>query len=427
MRKQSLLILFMVLCVCLALIFWSRTLTGGAPLPVFVYDAGRLLALVIFILILFQYLLSSRIKWIEKGIGLDGLITLHKTFGLILFLVPLGHPVLLLLSERLQGYSTPMSFLKLLGLVALLLIWVGASSALLYGKTSMKYETWKRVHKVGYAVFPLAFFHSTLMGSTLQKGPMKIFWFILALIYVLILAGNIRRRFVLRRHPFTVTEVSRETNDVWTLRFGGDHRDYAPGQFMMLQLVKNGKVSEPHPFTIASPPTRKGLAVCVKEVGDFTSDIGKTKPSDKAHIDMPYGVFFVPHFDADRLVFIAGGIGITPFMSMLRTIYDRNLEKQVILFWGNKREEDIVFRDELERMVSEMPSLKVIHVLSRQEDWPGENGHIDADILKKHIGEFQGREFFICGPSSMMKSVENALSDLGASKKRIHTERFALR
>ena len=427
MKKQSQLIIFMSLCAGLAVLLWSRTVTSGAPWPVYLHDLSRLLALVIFILIFFQYLLSSRIKWIEKGIGLDRLILRHKTFGLVLFIVPLGHPVLILLSERLQGYSTPLSLLKILGLLALLFIWAGAGAALLYGKTSLKYETWKRIHKVGYAVFPLAFFHSTFMGSTLQRSPMKVFWFILALIYVLILAGNIRRRFALRRHPFTVTEVSRETNDIWTLRFAGDRRDFAPGQFMILQLVRRGKVSETHPFTISSPPTRKGLAVCVKETGDFTSDIGKTKPSDTAYIDMPYGVFFFPHFDTDRLVFIAGGIGITPFLSMLRTLYDRSIEKEVILLWGNKREKDIVFREELERMASEMPSLKIIHVLSRQEDWPGERGHIDADILKKHIGEFPGREFFICGPPSMMKSVENVLSDLGASKKRVHTERFALR
>lgn len=427
MKKQSLLIIFMILCAGLTLLFWSRTVTSGLPRPVYLYDLSRLIALFVFILILFQYLFICKVKWIEKGIGLDRLILRHKTFGLILLIVPWAHPALLLLSERLQGYSTPMSLLKILGLLALLFIWVGAGAALLYGKISLKYETWKRVHKIGYVIFPLAFLHSILLGSTLQKTPIKVFWFILALIYVLISAENIRRRYGLRRHPFTVTKATLETKGIWTIRFEGDHGDYAPGQFMMLQLVRKGRLTEPHPFTIASPPTRKGLAVCVKEAGDFTRDIGKTKPSDTAYIDMPYGVFSFQHFDADRLVFIAGGIGITPFMSMLRTIYDRNLEKEVILVWGNRTEKDIVFRDELERMTSEMPSLKVIHVLSRQKDWPGERGHIGPDILKKYVDEFEGREFFVCGPQLMMKSVRNALFDMGVSKRRMHMERFALR
>jgi len=427
MRKQSLLILFMVLCVCLALIFWSRTLTAEAPLPVYVYDIGRLLALVVFLFILFQYVLISKVKWIEKGLGLNRLLILHKILGLLLIIAAPLHPVLLLLSERLQGYSTPMSLWKFLGLLALLLIWVGAGAALLYGRTPLKYETWKRIHKVGYAVFPLAFFHSTLMGSTLQKSPMRIFWLILGLIYVLILFENIRQRFALRKHPFKVTGVHQETQDTWTLRFEGDYGTYAPGQFMLLQLERNGKTSEPHPFTIVSAPTRTDLAVCIKEVGDFTSDIGKTRPTDTAYIEMPYGVFSFQHMEADRLVFIAGGIGITPFMSMLRTLYDKNLEKEVILLWGNKTEKDIVFRDELDEMASEMHSLKVLHVLSRQDDWPGQRGHIDGGLLTKVVGDFQGREFFICGPPPMMDAVETILIDLGASKKRIHTERFALR
>lgn len=427
MRKQSLLILFMVLCVGLALTFWSRTVTAGAPWPVYLYDIGRLLALVVFLFILFQYVLTSKVKWIEKGLGLDRLLIRHKTFGLFLIIAIPLHPVLLLLSERLQGYSTPMSLWKLLGLLALLLVWVGAGAALLYGRTPLKYETWKRIHKVGYAVFPLAFFHSTLMGSTLQKSPMRVFWFTLALIYVLILFENIRRRYALRRHPFRVTDVHQETQDIWTLRFEGDHGNYAPGQFMLLQIEKNGKTSEPHPFTIVSAPTRTDLSVCVKEVGDFTSDIGKTGPTDTAYIDMPYGVFSFQHLKADRLVFIAGGIGITPFMSMLRTLSDQNLKKKVILLWGNKTEKDIVFRDELDKMASEMPSLKVVHVLSRQDDWPGQRGHINAALLRKVVGDFRDREFFICGPPPMMDTLETILIDLGISKKRIHTERFALR
>jgi predicted ferric reductase len=256
---------------------------------------------------------------------------------------------------------------------------------------------------------------------------MRVFWGILALIYLAALAGRIWQRYALRRHPFSVSAVSRETDDTWSLHFEGDHKDYAPGQFMILQLARKSKVSEPHPFTIASSPTRKDLSVCVKAVGDFTSTIGETSRSDLAYIDMPYGLFSFLNYEAERLVFIAGGIGITPFMSMLRYICDRKLQKEVILLWANKREKDMVFRDELEKMASQMPSLKVLHVASRQEDWPGEKGRIDADKLKKHVGNFHQGEFFVCGPPHMMSDVEKTLSGLGVPKKRIHMERFALR
>jgi ferredoxin-NADP reductase len=167
--------------------------------------------------------------------------------------------------------------------------------------------------------------------------------------------------------------------------------------------------------------------VCAKAVGDFTATLGETRPSDQAYVDMPFGVFTFLRHDAERLIFIAGGIGITPFMSMLRYIHDRKLRKEVILLWSNKQEKDIAFRAELEEMATEMASLKVLHILTRQDDWPGEKGRMNADKLKKHVGDFGKGEFFVCGPPPMMTDVQKTLSILGVPKRRIHMERFALR
>jgi predicted ferric reductase len=425
--KKALLLIVMAFCVGLTIFFWSLMLAGGLPWPAYLHEAGRLIALTGFVLLTFQYVLSSKIQWIEKGIGLDQLFAIHKGCGVFIVLIITTHPLLLWLSERLQGYETPMGFLKILGLITLLLVWVTAGAALLYGWIRIPYEAWKGVHRAGYFVLPLAFFHSFFIGSTLQRGPMRAFWGILALIYLSVLADKIRRRYVVRRHPFTVGAVTQETHDTWGLHFVGNHRDFAPGQFMILQLERKGKVSEPHPFTIVSSPAGKGLSICAKAAGDFTSILGKTQPSDLAYIDMPFGVFSFLEHDAERLVFIAGGIGITPFMSMLRYMRDRKLQKEVILLWANKMEKDIAFKAELDRMASEMPSLKIIHILSRQEDWSGEKGRVNADTLKRHVGNFEKGEFFVCGPPSMMSDLQKILSDLGVSKKRMHMERFALR
>jgi len=224
-----------------------------------------------------------------------------------------------------------------------------------------------------------------------------------------------------------VSNVTQEADDIWRLDFEGDHPDYAPGQFMFVRLEREGSISASHPFTIASSPTQKGLSICAKAVGDFTSGLRETKSSDPAYVDMPYGVFSFVYHNADRMIFIAGGIGITPFLSMLRYMKDRDLSKEVILLWGNKTEKDITFRAELNRMASEMPHLKVRYVLSRQKGGPGEKGRIDREILKKHVGDLTRGEYFICGPRPMMEDVGKALSGLGVPRRRIHTERFALR
>jgi len=320
-----------------------------------------------------------------------------------------------------------MSILKLPGLITLLLLLLAAGAAVCYGVLPLKYETWKGMHKTAYAVFVLAFIHSFFIGSDLQRWPMRIVWVILAILFAGIVAYKLRHRSYLRRNPFRVAGVSQETYDTWSLHFEGEHPPYNLGQFMIIQLLRDGTTSEPHPFTISSSPTGERLSISVKSVGDFTATIGQTKTADMAYIDMPYGVFSFLTHDAPDLVFIAGGIGITPFMSMLRYIFDKKLEKNVTLLWGNKTKQDIAFRKELETMTSEMPSLKVVHVLSRQEAWSGEKGFIDAAKLQKYVDNFQVSQFFICGPPPMMRAVERTLTDLGAPKNRIHYERFALR
>jgi len=426
MRKLSL-SLIIVFFIALSVVFWAAALTGGLPRAVYLHELGKLLGLVGFVLLLFQYVLSSKIKRIERGIGLDSLFLIHRKLGVLALILIIAHPILLFVSEKLQGYGTPLSFLKVLGAITLLLLIIAAGAALLYGVIPMKYETWKGIHKLGYAVFVLAFVHSFFIGSNLQRWPLRIVWVILAIMYIAVVGQKLQQHLRRRKNPFQVADVVQETYDTWSLYFEGNHPLYHPGQFMIVQLLRNGILSEPHPFTISSSPTRAKLSISVKSVGDFTATISETKTTDTAYIDMPYGIFSFLDFDAEDLVFIAGGIGITPFMSMLRYIADEKLQKNIILLWGNKTEKDIAFREELDMMESETPSLTVVHVLSQQEDWPGESGVIDAELLQRYVNIFHGSQFFICGPPPMMQAVERTLRELGAPKSRIHYERFALR
>jgi predicted ferric reductase len=202
---------------------------------------------------------------------------------------------------------------------------------------------------------------------------------------------------------------------------------HKPGQFLTIQLVRNGRVSESHPFTISANPGEDRLAISVKSLGDFSSTIPDTMTSDRAYIDAPYGVFSYLNHDAPNLVFIAGGIGITPFMSMLRDLRDKGLERNVLLIWANRTEGDIAFRAELEDMESNMASLRVVYVLSRQQDWPGERGYVDADLLQRYMAEMRDPQVFLCGPRAMRKGVLRALSALGIPRSRIHYEQFAMR
>lgn len=413
--------------VAIPLGYWVIGLAPAFFGPGFFYDLGRLCALFAFVLLFFQYLLSARVKWIERGIGLDVLFGIHKKFGVLALCLVIAHPSLMFIGERLQGLASPFHLLKGLGLAALLLLLLSAGAALIHERLGLKYETWKGIHKTGYILYPFAFVHSFLMGSTVQRGPVRLMWALLCFLFVLVLFFKALRRWALRRRPFKVTEARKEGPSVCTLFFQGKHRDYQPGQFMILQLKRRGAVSEPHPFTISSSPTSDNLSVTVKGVGDFTSTVSQTSPSDSAYIDMPYGVFSFLNAPAEEVVFIAGGIGITPFMSMLRYMNDKDMRQKVLLLWANKTEDDILFREELAALEENRPSLRIVHVLSRQDSWQGEKGHINREKLSKWVKDFGKPVFFICGPPLMMEAVKSELRNLGVPSRRILMERFALR
>ena len=386
------------------------------------YNASRYLSIAGFILIFIQYVLSSKIKFIEKPLGLDKLFVIHRKVGILGLILVLSHPVLLFIYNGLDGYS---SLFKALGTIALIILLISAGVALLYVKLRMKYEVWKNIHRANYILFPIAFLHSIFLGSDLYKwSPLKVFWFVLAGVYVIIIIYKIWNWAYIRSHPFKVADVIKETHDVTSLYFEGRKFDYKPGQFMIINLVRNGKVSESHPFTISSSPTSDKISISVKSVGDFTSTIPYTKISDKAYIDAPYGRFTFLNHDSKNLVFIAGGIGVTPFISMLRYIYDKKLDRNVTLIWGNKTGNDIGFKEELEKMANETPKIKIIHVMSNQDDWQGEKGFVNAEKLKRLISNIQDSQFFICGPPRMMFLVKRDLRSLGVERNRIHYEKF---
>jgi 3-phenylpropionate/trans-cinnamate dioxygenase ferredoxin reductase subunit len=195
---------------------------------------------------------------------------------------------------------------------------------------------------------------------------------------------------------------------------------------MFVQLVRNGETSESHPFTISSSPEADQLAITPKSVGDFTNSVGETPVGAKAIIDAPYGVFSFHRYDNPRLVFVAGGIGITPFMSMFRSMRDTDTKREVLLIWGNKTEKDILFADELDEIRRSVGTFDIVHVMSHQEDFEGEKGYITEEILRKYVQEFSGKEYFVCGPPVMMNLVDGVLQRVGVTNRRIHMERFAL-
>lgn len=406
----------------------------------FVYTVGKNLALVGFTILALQFVLSARLKWIERPFGLNVLFHFHKAMAVLATLLLISHPVLIAIGgDKWSVIFGPQVMWHIwLGRIALLILLVHVLLASFRFIIKLNYETWRFVHNLGAVlILLLGFFHSWNAGGDLQLALLKALWAVLLFAAVAsYLWHRVVRRVLLRRTPYNVIEVRRETEGVWTISLappeGVERFEYLPGQFHFLTFQRSPNLPvEEHHWTISSSPTTPGvLCSTIKESGDFTASIGKTKPGDTALVDGPFGRFsYTLHPDERELVFIAGGIGITPLMSMLRHLRDTRAERSVTLLYANTREEDIVFRDELSDMErgGGIP-LKVVHVLSQPADaWQGERGRLDEAKIKRLSGpEFTGRAFYVCAPPDLLDRTIRTLRKARVPTARIHFERFNL-
>jgi predicted ferric reductase len=181
-----------------------------------------------------------------------------------------------------------------------------------------------------------------------------------------------------------------------------------------------------HPFSFSSSAEDEGrVAMTIKARGDFTRTIASVTPGTRAYLDGPHGVFSPDRFEGPGFVLIAGGVGITPLISMVRTMADREDPRPCLLVYANRDWDGITFRDELEELSKRIP-LRVVHVLEHPpDDWSGDKGYVTEEILRKHLPRrFQRLQYFVCGPGPMMDAMDHALAALGVPAERINTERF---
>jgi predicted ferric reductase len=404
-------------------LFWaagSDLLSG----PALVREIGLLAGALGLVLLFVQYVLVSRIKFLEQGFGLDKMFARHRLFGRV-GLIFLTLHVTLIASYRIwqlgELFPNPNIYV---GLAALLGFIVTGALASLHKKLGLRYETWRGVHLFNYLLFPLALLH--VFYFTLPGSALYYLWFSLALLFIAIVLYRLGRIYRIRNNPYRVTEVRQEADHIWSLFFEGKKIAFKPGQFIFMQLLRGGRLSSPHPFTISASPTEKQLAVTPRELGDFTATIKETAVGDLAYIDAPYGVFSFTGYDTGELVFISGGIGITPFISMLRYIRDNKLDKKVTLFWTNRSKDNFCFLDELKLMEKAIPGFKLHLIISGDEKEPGSGKRLEGSLIKEKLDGLENKDYFVCGPPAMTGSIIKELKELGVPTGKIHSELFQL-
>ena len=436
-RGAAVAVIISYLIIVLAPMMLAWLFFPTVPRP-FLRLLGMMCAMVAMPILILQAVTAARLRPISRHFGLDMVLRFHKGMAAFALVLLLCHPVLIAAASGrwslITHFNQPWPFL--LGKVALLLMVIQGVTSL-FQRRLLAFEKWRIIHNQAVLIWLLGWTHSFMLGEDLKLMPLRILWVIAGLaVFGFYLYHKVYVPKVTARHAWSVAEVRQETHSVWTLTFQPPpdvaHFPYWPGQFRYVSLWRPGRPfnNEEHHFTISSSPTQPGRhASTIKESGDFTRTIGQTRPGDKARIQGAYGRFSHVFYPEEKnLVFIAGGIGITPFMSMLRYMRDMHQDLNVLLLYANKTEGDIVFREELAQIeAGPTPHLKTIHVLSEPDArWQGDKGQIDRPILERFCGPVAGKAFYLCGPTGLMDKAEAALRGMRVPVDLIHSERFYL-
>lgn len=347
------------------------------------------------------------------GLTVAALLTLHVTLMLSAAAVA-GEPVTALLvpDDRWVVFAGVITFG---GLVVVLV---------LTRLARLRHEPFLRVHRLLGLTFVVGAVHAVRVPAFSAQSP----WlsgYLLAVTVTGVVAWTYRSglgRTLVRRHFYEVADVRRLHPSVTalTLKPLEDPLDFAPGQAVFVGLDDDAVSRELHPFSITSAPGEPTLRLAIKAAGDFTTGVPAVTPGSLCRIEGPYGSFWQAGSDAVHQVWIAGGIGITPFLSMAHSLPD-NDGRTIDLYYCTKDGSSAVFLDELSALTDRHPNLRVMLVPEDSE------GFLRADRVRESSGDLSWTHIFLCGPMPMVEALMAQFEQLGVPSQRMHHEDRRLR
>lgn len=433
------------MCILLTLLM----LSGGWTIP-FVFESpslyykfglektllrsGQILGITVAVLVFFQVLLASRIKFLDRIFSLTRIYGFHRVNGIVIAFLALCHPILVIASDNFTFFPFEKrywpQFLGVGVLTFFLVIVTTANWRLLFG---FAFHIWMRFHRLAtISIIPLMFIHILYVSGTFKAGPPHTLAFAAAgMICLLILRIWYRRLFPGKRR-FLVSNVEPAGREAYTVDvsvLGSGNFNYIPGQFIFITPFSTKVPREEHPFTIASTPTRRGvLQFVIRTAGDWTGKINRLKPGETVVIDGPYGLF--SHMAVSKnepVVMIAGGIGITPMLSMVRYMADVGDQREILLIWSNKTTGHIVFPEEFKRLERRLDHFQIIHVITRNRENDRGSDRLNRIKLDKMLNGWSRKSnVFLCGPFEMMKEISRTLKQIGFSSAGVYKEEFKL-
>jgi ferredoxin-NADP reductase len=211
----------------------------------------------------------------------------------------------------------------------------------------------------------------------------------------------------------------------------GEEVDFAPGQYFFVTLPDVGYQDDKglrRHITVVTSPNEKGVLGFATRMRDsaFKRSLGELPVGAEVDVESPKGNFVLPENTSRPLVFVAGGIGITVFRSMLRYIREERLPYRVTLVYSNRDRESTAFLDELKELAQEIPDLRLILTMTQDPGWEGETRNVDSQFFEDYLGEdLNEYTFLVAGPPAMAEGVQQALEEAGVQDENVIVERYS--
>ena len=424
--KQKLGNLIFIVLVALTVMIWLIFPPASAGVENYArYYVGMMLGSTVIVLMSFSLFLSTRPKWAEPYFGgLDKMYMTHRHTSTSAFLLMFVHLLAVPISIMNLHLGNYLAIVAFLGIIAIVLPTLAPRIPFLGTLTGNSYEGWKKLHRYIGLFFILGYLHSITVSAPTTKIAInwnQIFVFLGVGSYLYTeLFGSFFRKYT----SYLVEAVHHLNNStievVLRAKKHPIKHDHA-GQFLFVKFKSDQKLNESHPFTISSAPSDDVLRVTIKACGDFTRHLFENlKAGTDAVIEGAYGMFNYKT-GGQKQIWVAGGIGITPFLSFIRDL-KTGLAHDVDFYYTVRHPEEAVFVDEIERAAKQNPRLKTwIRYSSKDGSLTME------EILRNAGGDIRRYHIYMCGPVPMVQSFQKKFLDAGIPAASIHFEEFNFR
>jgi predicted ferric reductase len=392
---------------------------------------GRITGLLGAYLALLQVLMLARLPWLDRLVGFDRMTIWHRRNGKACIVLIVVHTIATTAGYTLTdqvGLGKEISTLlgtypgMVVATIGTGLMVAVVLTSLMIVRRRLRYEAWYAVHLLAYAGIALGYVHQVPTGNELTADPgAQRYWHLLYIV-PLALVVVFRGLMPLARaglHRLQVEEVVREAPGVVSLYIGGrrlDRLGARAGQFFIWRFLAPGLWWESHPFSLSAAPHGRRLRITVKASGDYSARLAAIRPGTRVVADGPFGRFTAASRRRERLLMIAGGIGITPIRALLDELPH---DADVTVVYRALADADIVFRSELDQL-----GVTLHYVVGDHRD--ARSAHLlTAAHLSELVPDLRERDVFLCGPPGLVASIRGTLHEAHVPRRNIHLEEFA--